>query len=65
MRKLLYAKDSKEFWQVFNEEHEKRRQRLARLPFAKKIEILEKMQADAIPHRKPLHHRRRRIKGNH
>ncbi len=46
MKKLLYAKDSEEFWQIFNEEREKRRNKLARLPFAKKVVILEKMQAD-------------------
>ncbi|GAH48646.1 unnamed protein product, partial [marine sediment metagenome] len=46
MKKLLYAKDSEEFWQIFNEEREKRRNKLAKLPFAKKIAILEKMQAD-------------------
>ena len=46
MKKLLYTKDSKEFWQIFNEEREKRRNKLARLPFAKKVVILEKMQAD-------------------
>jgi len=43
MRKLLWIKDSKEFWKVFGEEREKRRARLRRLPFAKKIEIIEKM----------------------
>jgi len=43
MRKLLWIKDSKEFWKVFGEEREKRRERLRRLPFAKKIEIVEKM----------------------
>lgn len=47
MRKLLYAKDSEEFWQIFSEERDKRRKKLARLPFARKIAILEKMQADA------------------
>ncbi len=46
MKKLLYAKDSAEFWQIFNEEREKRRNKLAKLPFAKKVAILEKMQAD-------------------
>ena len=46
MKKLLYAKDSEEFWQIFNEEREKRRKKLAKLPFAKKVVILEKMQAD-------------------
>jgi len=43
MRKLLWIKDSKEFWKVFGEERKKRRERLRRLPFAKKIEIVEKM----------------------
>ncbi len=47
MKKLLYAKDSEEFWQIFSEEREKRRKKLARLPFARKVEILEKMQTDA------------------
>ena len=46
MKKLLYARDSEEFWQIFNEEREKRRNKLAKLPFAKKVVILEKMQAD-------------------
>ncbi len=46
MKKLLYAKDSEGFWQIFNEEREKRRNKLAKLPFAKKVVILEKMQAD-------------------
>jgi len=46
MKKLLYARDSEEFWQIFNEEREKRRNKLARLPFVKKVAILEKMQAD-------------------
>jgi len=46
MKKLLYAKDSEEFWQIFNEEREKKRNKLAKLPFAKKVVILEKMQAD-------------------
>jgi len=47
MKKLLYAKDSEEFWQIFNEEREKRRRQLAKLPFARKVAILEQMQADA------------------
>ena len=46
MKKLLSAKDSNEFWQIFSDEREKRRKKLAKLPFAKKIAILEKMQAD-------------------
>ena len=47
MKKLLYAKDSEEFWQIFNAEREKRRIQLANLPFARKVAILEKMQVDA------------------
>jgi hypothetical protein len=43
MKKLLWIKDSKEFWKVFGEERENRRAKLKRLPFAKKIEIVEKM----------------------
>lgn len=46
MRKLLYARDSEEFWQIFDREREKRRRKLARLPFARKVTILEKMQSD-------------------
>lgn len=44
MKKLLWIKDSKEFWEVFSEEQRKRREKLRRLPFAKKIEIVSKMQ---------------------
>lgn len=53
MRKLLCAKDSAEFWQIFNQEREKRRKKLAKLPFARKIAILEKMQAEAMWPPKP------------
>jgi len=44
MKKLLWIKDSKEFWELFSEEQRKRREKLRRLPFAKKIEIVSKMQ---------------------
>ena len=47
MKKLLYAKDSEEFWRIFSLEWEKRQKKLANLLFARKIEILEKMQQDA------------------
>jgi len=47
MKKLLYVKDSEEFWRIFSLEREKRQKKLANLPFARKIEILEKMQSDA------------------
>ena len=43
MRKLLWIRDSEEFWKVFSEERESRRKQLRNLPFAKKIEIVEKM----------------------
>lgn len=46
MKKLLYVKDSEEFWQIFSIERDKRRKRLTKLPFAKKVAILEMMQAD-------------------
>lgn len=46
MKKLLCAKDSADFWRIFNEEREKNRHKLARLPFVRKVAILEKMQAD-------------------
>jgi len=60
MKKLLCAKDSEEFWQIFNEEREKRRRQLAKLPFARKIAILEQMQADAALLRSSSTRKRRR-----
>lgn len=44
MKKLLWIKDSKEFWKVFSEERKKLRKQKRNLPFAKKIEILSSMQ---------------------
>ncbi len=61
MKKLLYAKDSEEFWQIFNEEREKRRSKLAKLPFAKKVIILEKMQADISLLRNSFGAKRRKL----
>jgi hypothetical protein len=52
MRKLLSITDSEEFWKVFSEEREVRRNRLRNLPFAKKIEIVEKMQAAQLKEEK-------------
>ena len=43
MKKLLYIKDSGQFWKVFSKERDEVRKRLSRLPFAKKIEIMSKM----------------------
>lgn len=51
MKKLLWMKDSEEFWEVFSKEREKRRKQLKKLPFAKKIEIVSKMQKMALPKR--------------
>jgi len=48
MRKLLSIRDSKKFWKVFDEERRKRRERLRRLPFAKKVEIMERMKASGF-----------------
>ncbi len=61
MKKLLYAKDSEEFWQIFNEEREKRRNKLAKLPFAKKVIILEKMQSDMTWLRNSFGAKRRKL----
>ncbi len=44
MKKLLYIRDSEEYWRVFTEESEKRRKRLQRLPFSEKIKIIARMQ---------------------
>jgi hypothetical protein len=40
MKKLLYIKDSKQFWQVFSEERKKERRRLRSLSFRKKLEMM-------------------------
>lgn len=53
MKKLLWIKDSEEFWKVFSEEREARREQLRKLPFAKKIEIVAKMRAAQLKERKP------------
>ncbi|MGB2705682.1 MAG: hypothetical protein WBC74_02330 [Candidatus Omnitrophota bacterium] len=47
MKKLLWIKDSKKFWKVFSQEREKSRKNLRNLPFAKKIELLEKWKKKA------------------
>lgn len=44
MKKLLWIKDSKKFWQIFSQEREGEKRRLKNLPFAKKIKILSQMQ---------------------
>jgi hypothetical protein len=51
MKKLLWIKDSKEFWEVFSKERMRRREKLRRLPFAKKIEIVSWMQKMSLPKR--------------
>jgi len=60
MRKLLCIKDSQEFWATFTREREKRRESLRSLPFARKIEILSKMQEVFHPLRRPGRKRKRR-----
>lgn len=51
MKKYLWNKDYEEFWEVLNKESGKRREKLRRLPFAKKIEIVSRMQKMSIPKR--------------
>jgi hypothetical protein len=46
MKKLLEIKGTEEFWRIFNQERETGRKKLRRLPFARKVAILEQMQAD-------------------
>lgn len=43
MKKLLNLKTSKEFWMVFSQERAKIIQKQRKLPFLKKLKILEKM----------------------
>jgi hypothetical protein len=40
MRKLLWIKDSKEFWRVFNQERTKERRKLRSLSFKKKLAMM-------------------------
>jgi len=51
MKKLISIKNYKEFWEVFNRERIRRRKKLRRLPFAKKIEIVAKMQKNTFTYR--------------
>lgn len=44
MKGLLLIKDYEKFWKAFNKQREKERKRLRSLPFAKKIEIMSRMQ---------------------
>ena len=43
MKKLLWIRDSEEFWGIFSGELEAGRKQLSNLPFVKKIEIVERM----------------------
>jgi hypothetical protein len=45
-KKIPSTKDSKIFWGAVNKSKEQTRKKLARLPFEKKIDILEQMQRD-------------------
>jgi hypothetical protein len=40
MKKLLWIKDSKEFWKVFSQERKKERKKLRSLSFRKKLEMM-------------------------
>ena len=40
MKKLLWIKDYKEFWKVFNQERMKERRKLRSLSFRKKLEMM-------------------------
>jgi hypothetical protein len=44
MRTLLSIKDSQEFWKAFGDERNRRRTRLRKLSFLKKVQIVERMQ---------------------
>ncbi|MBI2854952.1 MAG: hypothetical protein HYX87_08570 [Chloroflexi bacterium] len=46
MTRLPSPKDPEKFWKEINRHKEKSLRELARLPFEKKIEILEQMQRD-------------------
>jgi len=43
MKKLLKVKSAKEFWDVFSQERAKIKAQQRRLPFLKKLKMLEKM----------------------
>ena len=59
MRKLLWIKDSEEFWKVFGRERIEMREKLRRLPFAKKIEIISQMQKMSLLKRVSPRHTKR------
>ncbi len=46
VKKYPSSRDLKRFWEEIDKQKEKSRAELARLPFEKKIEILEQMQQD-------------------
>ena len=41
MKKLLWIKDYKEFWKVFNQERMRERKKLRSLSFRKKLEMMQ------------------------
>ncbi|UCD85461.1 MAG: hypothetical protein JSU92_04510 [Deltaproteobacteria bacterium] len=43
MKKLLKARTGKEFWEIFSQERVKVIQKQRKLPFLKKLRILERM----------------------
>lgn len=48
MTRIFWARDSEKSWKLFNKERGKRANKLAKLPFARKAEIIEKMQSDTV-----------------
>jgi hypothetical protein len=46
VNKIPLSQDSKKFWEEINKQKKKSRAQLAKLPYEKKIEILEQMQQD-------------------
>jgi hypothetical protein len=47
MKRNSYKRDSTNYLQRFKEAREDRAKRLSRLPFAQKVDIIERMRADA------------------
>ena len=41
MKRLLWVKDYKEFWEVFNQERMRERKKLRSLSFRKKLEMMQ------------------------
>ena len=62
MKKLLYLKDSTKFWEVFNQERKRERERLRKLPFSKKIEYMDRMRRRMEPFREMCERHRKKLR---